>query len=121
MVGGVGKGISAMPTPGSRKAPRFEGDVEELLEFFVEFEELAGDCQLKEEDKVKMVVRYVPKETRKFWKSLEGYKAGKYDDLRNGVLAEHPGADKGEKYTRLLRKISTDSDMVGRKEYHQRG
>jgi len=120
--GGTGKGISAMPTPGSKRAPLFEGDVEELLDFFVEFEELAGDCQLKDQEKVKMVVRYVTKEIKRFWKSLEGYKTGKFEDLKKSVMAEYPGADKGERYTlkqEVLREVPTDRGMVGRpKCYH---
>jgi len=46
---------------------------EELKELLEEFEELAERHGLTSKEKTKMVVKYVDKETKKFWKRLEGY------------------------------------------------
>jgi len=39
---------------------------ENLKEFFEEFEELADKCRLIKEEKVKTIVKYIDKETKKF-------------------------------------------------------
>jgi len=63
-----------MPAPGSRCAPEFDlQNPEELKEFLEEFEELAERHGLITKEKTKMVVKYVDKETKKFWKRLEGF------------------------------------------------
>ena len=72
------KGLAGMPPPDSSRAPRYEEEPTELLEFFQSFEEIATACELKEEEKVKSVIRYTDKDTRNFWKSLDAYDAGKW-------------------------------------------
>ena len=63
-----------MPAPGSRHVPEFDSqNPEELKEFLEEFEELAERHGLTTKEKTKMVVKYVDKETKKFWKRLEGF------------------------------------------------
>ncbi|KXN91863.1 hypothetical protein AN958_11543 [Leucoagaricus sp. SymC.cos] len=63
-----------MPTPGSRHAPDFNSkDPEELKEFLEKFEELAKSCCLIEKEKAKVVVKYVDKEMKAYWKRMEGY------------------------------------------------
>jgi len=63
-----------MPAPGSRQAPEFDSrNPEELKESLKEFEELAEKHGLMTKEKTKIVVKYVDKETKKFWKRLEGY------------------------------------------------
>ena len=44
-----------------------------MKEFLEKFEELAERHRLTMKEKTKMVVKYVNKETKKFWKRLEGY------------------------------------------------
>jgi len=67
-------GVLGMPAPGSRRAPEFDSwSPEELKEFLEEFEELAERHGLTTKEKTKIVVKYVDKETKKFWKRLEGY------------------------------------------------
>jgi len=44
-----------------------------LKEFLEEFEELAERHGLTTKEKVKIVVKYMNKETKKFWKRLEGF------------------------------------------------
>ena len=64
-----------MPVPGSRYALEFDSqNPEELKKFLKEFEELAERHRLTTKEKTKIVVKYVNKETKKFWKRLEGYK-----------------------------------------------
>ena len=63
-----------MPAPGSRCAPELDSrNPEELKEFLEEFEELAERYGLTTKEKAKMVVKYVDKEMKKFWKRLEGF------------------------------------------------
>jgi len=67
-------GVLGMPVPGSRCAPEFDSqNPEELKEVLEEFEELAKRHGLMTKEKTKMVVKYMNKETKKFWKRLEGY------------------------------------------------
>ena len=64
-----------MLAPESRRAPEFDSrNPEELKEFMEEFEELAKRHGLTMKEKTKMVVKYVDKEMKKFWKRLEGYR-----------------------------------------------
>ncbi|CAA7271313.1 unnamed protein product [Cyclocybe aegerita] len=93
---------SKMPTPGSKKSPDWKGKVEELLEFFEDFEELAKVASLKDKEKMKWVLKYVAeKSTRKFWKSLDAYSATPKDwaAFKKEVLEQYPGAEEGEAYT----------------------
>jgi len=67
-------GVLGMPASESRRAPEFDSrNLEELKEFLEEFGELAERYRLMTKEKTKMVVKYVNKETKKFWKRLEGY------------------------------------------------
>jgi len=112
-----------MPVQDSRKAPRWTGVVEELLEFFTQFEEAADDCQLDSAEKSKVVVRYTEKEIGRFWKSLKGFDDKDYDELKKSIIAEYPGAEKGEKYTQrqlerltekaVGKKIRSERDLTG--------
>lgn len=81
-----------MPAPTSNKAPSFEGDPSELMEFFEYFEDL------DEADKCKSIVRYADRTTKQFWKSLPGFATGAYNDLKTEILSQYPGADKGARY-----------------------
>jgi len=70
----IATGVLGMPVPGSRRAPEFDSqNPEELKEFLEEFEELAERHGLTTKEKAKMVVKYVDKETKKFWKRLKGF------------------------------------------------
>ena len=63
-----------MLAPESRRTPDFDSrNPKELKEFLEEFEELAEKHSLTTKEKVKMVVKYVDKEMKKFWKRLEGF------------------------------------------------
>ena len=57
-----------------QRAPEFNlRNPEELKEFLEEFEELAERHGLMTKEKTKIVVKYVNKETKKFWKRLEDF------------------------------------------------
>ena len=56
-----------MLAPESRRAPDFDSrNLEELKEFLEEFEKLAEKHGLTTKEKVKMVMKYVDKKTKKF-------------------------------------------------------
>jgi len=52
-----------------------------------------------EEEKAKVVVRYTDKQIRRFWKSLDGYDGRDYAELKKSIIAQYPGAERGERYT----------------------
>ncbi|KXN86690.1 hypothetical protein AN958_09772 [Leucoagaricus sp. SymC.cos] len=58
-----------MPVPSTKQAPDFDSkNPEDLKEFLEEFEKLAERNGLTVKEKAKMVVKYVDKETKAFWK-----------------------------------------------------
>jgi len=72
-----------MPPPRSHRAPYFSGRVGDPIEDFLsEYEELASSCGLTSRQKVEIIVCYIPLELRDLWKSLDGYLAGDWQDLR---------------------------------------
>jgi len=59
-----------------------------LQEFLEEFEELAKRCRLTTREKAKVVVKYVDRETRKFWTRLEGY-GDDYARLKKKIMGAY--------------------------------
>jgi hypothetical protein len=82
------KGISAMPGPGSSKAPSFNGETADLLEFLELFDDLATSSALTDEEKCKMVVRYADQDTKRFWVTLGGYASKDYAVLKNNISTQ---------------------------------
>ena len=81
--------VLGMPVPESKQAPEFDSrNSEELKEFLEEFEELAKRHGLTTKEKTKMVVKYVNKETKKFWKRLEGYRDN-YGKLKRKIMGAY--------------------------------
>jgi len=67
-------GPVAMPSAHSHKAPFFDGKNRDPIEVFLrEYEDLANTYQLTNEEKVKMVLRYVSLELRDLWQLLDGF------------------------------------------------
>jgi len=67
-------GVLGIPALGSRRALDFDlRNPEELKKFLEEFEGLVEKSRLMTREKAKIVVKYVNKETKQFWKRLEGY------------------------------------------------
>ena len=79
----AGTGPAAMPPPRSHRAPYFSGRVGDPIEdFLTEYEELANSCSLSDRQKVETVIRYIPLPLRDLWKSLDGYLARDWIDLK---------------------------------------
>ena len=60
----------------------------ELKEFLEEFEKLAERHGLITKEKTKMVVKYINKETKKFWKRLEEYEDN-YGKLKREIMGAY--------------------------------
>jgi len=81
--------VLGMPAPGSRRAPDFDSrNLEELEEFLEEFEELAEKFGLTTREKAKIVVKYMDKEMKQFWKRLEGY-GDDYVKLKRKIIGAY--------------------------------
>jgi len=116
------KGMTAMPGPGSNKAPSFNGETSELLDFFDIFEDLADSCALTDEQKCKIIVRYTDLLTKRFWVTITGYESKDYALFKKNILAKYPRANRGLRYTirdleRLIlntaeSEISTETELL---------
>ena len=91
-----------MPTRGSSKAPKFEGDPSDLLRFFEDVEFLCEDAEIDAgTDKIKWAVRYASREEAELWHVLPARAGDDWDDFKEEVLAFYPGAkDDDRKYSR---------------------
>ncbi|KAG1843077.1 hypothetical protein C8R48DRAFT_780814 [Suillus tomentosus] len=109
------KGITAMPGPGSNKAPSFNGETSELIDFFELFEDLATSCALTDEQKCKAIVRYTDVLTKHFWVTLTGYESKDFTIFKQSILAKYPHANQGTCYMiRDLERVvlnTADSDI----------
>ncbi|KXN92857.1 hypothetical protein AN958_06962 [Leucoagaricus sp. SymC.cos] len=82
-------GVFGMPAPGSSHTPDFDStNPEDLKEILEEFEELAEECGLTKKEKAKVLVQYVDKGTKKFWKRLEGF-GEDYEKLKNEITGAY--------------------------------
>ncbi|KAG2065136.1 hypothetical protein BDR04DRAFT_978488, partial [Suillus decipiens] len=112
-----------MPGPGSNKAPSFNGETSELLEFFEIFEDLASSCSLTDEQKCKIIVRYTDPLTKRFWVTLTGYESKDYTVFKKSILAKYPRANRGLQYTiQDLEHVvlnSANSEITTETELHQ--
>ncbi|KAJ3816998.1 hypothetical protein F5880DRAFT_1493584, partial [Lentinula raphanica] len=102
------KGPSFMPAPGSTRAPeKFRGDASMLKEFLEDFEADAAAQELTDEEKVRMVLKYVDSETKGFWKTMEGYESKDWEKLKKELMHAYPEAKKSHRYTKKsLKKIA---------------
>ena len=83
---------TTMPTFRSNRAPYFSGRVGDPIEDFLsEYEELANSCGLTDQQKVEAVIRYIPFALRDLWKSLDGYQAQDWTDLKADLLGIYDG------------------------------
>jgi len=89
MLMSIATGVLGMPALGSKRAPEFDSrNLEELKEFLEEFEELAERHGLTTKEKTKIIVKYVDKETKKFWKRLKGYRDN-YRKLKRKIIGAY--------------------------------
>ena len=83
-----------MPAPKSRHAPHFSGEDDDILsEFLHEYEVLADGNGLTEKQKVEEITHYVPRNLRKLWVTLPGYKAFKWRHFQRELEELHPDAE----------------------------
>lgn len=112
-----------MPGANSSKAPSFNGETSELLEFFEQFEDLANGYTLTGAEKCKTITRYVDNPTKRFWVTLNGYESKDYTALKTSILDQYSGAAKGRRYTlRNLERIvisNADNDISSETELQQ--
>ncbi|KAF8256536.1 hypothetical protein EI94DRAFT_1860077, partial [Lactarius quietus] len=86
-----------MPAPKSRHAPHFSGENDDILsEFLHEYEGLADGNGLTEKQKVEEITRYVPRNLRKLWVTLPGYRASKWRRFRTELEELYPDATERE-------------------------
>jgi hypothetical protein len=95
----ISKGINAMPTPTSNRAPSFSGETSDLLDFFELFKDLALACGLTNVGKCKLLVRYVDQAMKWFWVTLASYESKNFITFKASILEQYPGAEKGVHYT----------------------
>ncbi|TEB20717.1 hypothetical protein FA13DRAFT_1590497, partial [Coprinellus micaceus] len=67
-----------MPAPGTRGAPKFSGRAKKLEEFWEAFKDAAKACNVMDDDKAEVALRYVKRKMdKRLWKALEGYEGPK--------------------------------------------
>ncbi|KAG2054232.1 hypothetical protein BDR06DRAFT_884474 [Suillus hirtellus] len=112
-----------MPGVNSSKAPTFNGETSELLEFFKLFEDLASACGLLDAKKCKMIICYIDIQTKRFWVTLMGYESKDFTVFKTSILSQYSGAAKGLWYSiRDLEQIvisNVDNDISTKTELLQ--
>ena len=84
-------GVAAMPAPRSQRAPCFLAQDDELLsEFLHKYEDLADGNGLTEKQKVETIIRYVPRDLRKLWKTLPGHRNTKWRCFQEELIELYP-------------------------------
>ena len=92
-------GTSAMPR--SQHVPYFSGRVDDLLEDFLrDYEELATSHQLNDQEKVQMILRYIPVLLRDYWRSLDGYGTQDWDTFRQSLESKYIGPSTRSRYSK---------------------
>jgi hypothetical protein len=82
-----GTGPIAMLHPCSTRAPTYLGLVDDSIEDFLrEYEEFADSCGLTNRQKVETITHYMTLDLQEFWRSLNGYIATDWRDLREELL-----------------------------------
>lgn len=114
--------VRDMPGVGSTEAPSWSGRVDELLDFFTHFEELADSRYLNSAQRCNAVVRYINPTTQPLWKSFPEYETADYKAFKARIIHEYPGAEKGMQYSyddlkRIVRAhgksyISTENQLM---------
>ncbi|KZS87172.1 hypothetical protein SISNIDRAFT_394455, partial [Sistotremastrum niveocremeum HHB9708] len=100
----------AMPFPGTRGAPKFDGTPSDLPDFLREFETCAQRANLTPEIMTETVSRYAEKKSRKLWERLPGYGGNNWEAYKARILQCYPQVDQNRLYSRkdlvnLVRKM----------------
>jgi len=109
-----------MPTRGSSKAPKFEGNPADLLRFFEDVEFLCEDAELDAgADRIKWAVRYTSRDEAELWEVMPSRAGDDWEAFKDDVLTFYPGAkDDDRKYSRAdldrLAAVQAEVPMVSR-------
>ncbi|KAJ3899175.1 hypothetical protein F5879DRAFT_994024 [Lentinula edodes] len=94
------KGPLYMPAPGSTRAlTKFKGKNAELREFLEEFDGHAKAQELTDKERVHAVLKYVDRQTKHYWKTLDGYTEKDWNKMKTELFDAYPGSKKGHHYT----------------------
>jgi hypothetical protein len=89
-----------MPIRGSRQAPTFDGENENLLRFFEDVSEHADLANINDPNHIKWTVRYANVQDSETWKLLPTYAVGNnFNNFKAEVITLYPGIDSDRKYT----------------------
>ncbi|KAJ3905238.1 hypothetical protein F5879DRAFT_781791, partial [Lentinula edodes] len=89
-----------MPAPGSTRAPtKFRGKNAELREFLEEFDSHAKAQELTDKERVHAVLKYVDGQTKRYWKTLDGYGEKDWNKMKTELFDAYLGSKKGHRYT----------------------
>jgi hypothetical protein len=107
-------GVTAMPSVQSKLAPHFTGEIEDLIEDFLEeYEELVKKCELTDQEMVETVIQYVIHSECHVWKSLPGYADCDWDDFHTQLCKEYVSPTKEGQFSR--QKLIECTDKYARK------
>lgn len=87
-----------MPGPASKEVSSFSGRTGDLLDFFIQFEDLANSYDLIDAEKCHALLRYVDSATKQLWPSLPEYTLD-YKTFKTTIFEEHPSAEKSMQYS----------------------
>ena len=84
----------SMPLQGSSKAPKFEGDPTDLVQFLEDVEFLCEDAQLSsDKDYIKWVTRYASHDEVELWKTVAPQVKDDWGLFKKVVLSFYLGAE----------------------------
>ena len=111
-----------MPGPASKEVSSFSGRTGDLLDFFIQFEDLANSYDLIDAEKCHALLRYVDSATKQLWPSLPEYTLD-YKTFKTTIFEEHPSAEKSMQYSyRDLERIViafADLDMTAEADFSE--
>ncbi|KAI9465561.1 hypothetical protein BJY52DRAFT_1113548, partial [Lactarius psammicola] len=80
-----------MPSPRSHEAPRFSGERNDPIAYFLfEYDTLATGCGLSDSQKVETIVHYIAPSMRDLWKNLNGYSARDWESFKSALESLYP-------------------------------
>jgi hypothetical protein len=92
-------GPAAMPR--ATKTPSFDGMTgEPIVDFLIDYGELADGHNLTDQQKVETILRYIPPPQRDLWKTLKGYATGDWTTFRRELEKLYPDVDAAMRYSR---------------------
>ena len=119
-------GLAAMLC--AMKTPFFVGLPDEpIMDFLIEYAELADRHGLLETQKIETILRYILHPLKDLWKSLSSYSSGSWSTFKNELEKLYPDMDAESQYSRQglieLINLSSRTQMHDEKDifdYYQR-